>query len=252
MFDGLSAVISRGLLVGLNIMISVLILHAQQEYESTLGLKLNELSDLLVVGESSDATNAIKMAKFMAPNVVMINADLSDSGQCMFILKAMLVYNLTSKIIVISTSADADFIQRCFANGAKGFLLEKNIKKYAVQCTKNVCNNEKFIDPSLELRLPLLVKNEFAKLNDTQFNIACFICAAFSSDEIADILNISKNTVLKEHSRILNILKVNNDVQLVKKAIASGLVDIEITQPNETVFARLKKIRKNITKENQK
>ncbi|MEJ2202369.1 MAG: LuxR C-terminal-related transcriptional regulator [Desulfuromonadaceae bacterium] len=45
------------------------------------------------------------------------------------------------------------------------------------------------------------------------------------TDEIAELLHISKNTVAKHRSSLLRKLRVNNAVEMTRLAIRHGLID---------------------------
>ena len=71
-------------------------------------------------------------------------------------------------------------------------------------------------------------------LTDREAEVAAAICAGFTPDEIARNLDIKKKTFDTHRGHVLKKLTVRNNVELLRKAVATGELTIAPELPPVT------------------
>lgn len=136
------------------------------------------------------------------------------------------------KIVVLTMHQEKSFIIKTIRNGADGYVLKSSGHEVLMQAIRRVMNRETYFDPQVtstvmsslvpgtNLRqqafIPRLTKREREILN--------LIVDEFSTQEIAEKLFISNNTVESHRANLLSKLQVKNTAGLVRVALEKELL----------------------------
>lgn len=129
-------------------MIRVLVVDDQKMVREALKISLESETDLEVVGTANNGVTAIEQVKKLQPNVVVMNMEMP------ILDGASATQEITSKFtdtkILILTSFDNDeYLTRSLAMGAKGYLLKNNGTKNVAGAIRNVHQGYTQIAPGL-------------------------------------------------------------------------------------------------------
>ena len=153
--------------------------------------------------------------------------------ECIKILKEK---KLDTKIIILTTFDDDEYIFEAVKNGASGYLLKGISLDELVKSIRLVANGGTLINPDVATKVCKLF-SEMAKSNYIQkvddrfihdFNVSelkiiQLVGRGFSNKEITDELNISEGTVRNYISNILGKLNLKNRTQLAILAVQTGI-----------------------------
>ena len=184
-----------------------------------------------IVGECSDAQDALRIVTELAPDVVLLDIRLrSASG--LDLCRDILAAQPACKIVFLTVYDDEQYLYQALRAGAAGFLLKRIQGAELVGYLRRIQDGEVLIDPSLAGRVALsaarLHSGEFwpgAHLGLTQreSEVLSLLVAGLSNRAIAARLVVSEETV-KTHSRgIYRKLGVSDRVGAVTAALREGV-----------------------------
>jgi len=193
--------------------------------------------ELEVIGETGEGKEALKMAKTLQPDLVLLDISLPDiSGiDLSDAIKRMLP---ETRILIISMHAKIDYITSAFQAGAKGYVVKDAPSGTILQALDQVSRGEYFLDASVARqvveRLAELPGGQ-AKIADAAYEsltrreqeILRLIAEGQSSKEIADRLYISPKTVENHRTNIMAKLDLHSTMEMVRYAARLGLIDID-------------------------
>ena len=102
--------------------IRVVIVDNHARYRSGLMQMLNEEQNLTVVGEGSSAADAIELAKSLQPHLIVLDLDMPGNG--LYAAEVIRKAVASTKIVMLTTSADQGNIEMARENGVDGYIVK--------------------------------------------------------------------------------------------------------------------------------
>ncbi|GLZ05546.1 DNA-binding response regulator [Actinomadura sp. NBRC 104412] len=226
--------------------IRVLIADDQALVRDGFGMILSAQPDLEVVGEAADGAEAIRLARELRPDVVLMDVRMPNVDG---IEATTAICRDTSARVLVLTTFDLDeYVYDALRAGASGFLLKDMRRDELVDAVRVVAAGEALLAPTVTRRLIAEVVNRgdrrapsssgrpaaprpdgrldalTARETDTLRQVA----RGLSNAEIARELYVTEHTVKTHVSSLLSKLGLRDRVQAVVLAYESGLV-----QPGE-------------------
>lgn len=136
----------------------------------------------------------------------------------------------TIQVIALSMYNQPSYINRMIQAGASGYLLKNSGKKQIIKAIKKVMAGETYFPRSI---IDTLVNNLAGTnkeevlttpLTRREKQILELISQEMTTQEIADHLHISLNTVESHRKNLLSKFNVRNSIGLVKKAMEKGII----------------------------
>ena len=131
-----------------------------------------------------------------------------------------------TRIIVLTSHAQQQSMQRCLACGVDGYLVKDVSPGELIRACKAVARGETYFDPRVAGGLLRRLKSERPaedELSLRESEIIRLIAGGLSNKEIGDRLCLSEKTVKNHISRIFSKLNVTARTQAAIYAIKSGL-----------------------------
>ncbi len=136
-----------------------------------------------------------------------------------------------TKLIFVTMHADAAYVNEAFRTGASGYLLKRSAAMELLQAVQSVMDGNFYITPiiSKEIVTALLKlgPSRLATIDDLttrQREILQLVAEGFSAKAIASQLKISHRSIEFHKAKIMEQLDLHTTADLVKYAIAQGLV----------------------------
>ncbi len=203
-------------------MIRILIVDDQQLVRQGLRSLLETMSDLKVVGEAENGQQAIEQVKDLQPDVVLMDIRMPEMDGVAATQQISRQFPQT-KILVLSTFDDDDYITRSMQFGAKGYLLKDTHAEELAQAIRSVYKGFTQMGPGLFEKVFIQSRNlpqkpqdppaGFQELTPREKEILYWIAHGSSNREIAKALHLSESTVKNHMTSILNRLNLRDRTQ---------------------------------------
>lgn len=135
------------------------------------------------------------------------------------------------KILMLTTNDEGSIITSIFSMGANGYLLKNASKEYLIQGIKDAHNGKKVLSPHLTAKMiesltekPKTDGSSIPKITKREVEVIKLIAKEYTTQEIADALFVSTNTVATHKRNLFVKMEVKNSVGMVKKAVDWGII----------------------------
>ena len=185
---------------------------------------LEDEPDMSVVGEASDGTEAIKLAKQLKPKVIVMDSALPGTSG-LAATRKILESTPEQIILMLSMHSEETLVRQALEAGARGYVLKNAVDLELPAAIRKVAEGQVVLDPQVARRASLKGERN-GGLTTRELEILQFIVDGKSNKEIADLLNLSVNTVSVHRANIMDALGIHKTAELVVYAIRNGLVNI--------------------------
>lgn len=183
-----------------------------------------------IVGETTNANNAVELANQQSPDVVLIESFTLES-KSVETIKKLKEANPYVNLVVISYSTDDKFISEILRAGASGYIVKTHVGKEFADAISRIENGHIYLSPLT----PKSVVKEFSPrrradsegLTDRQKEILKFLVSGETNKEIAQHFRLSVKTIDAHRANIMAKLSIHDLPGLVKYAIRSGIISLE-------------------------
>jgi DNA-binding NarL/FixJ family response regulator len=204
------------------------------------GLKgiINRDPDYAVVGETGRADSALRLARSLRPQLVLVDIALPDqsgielAGQLRKILPE-------TAVMMVTMHSKVDYIVNAFQAGATGYVTKNSAPERLLQAMGVVLKGEYFLDSAVSQkvveRLAGLQKEPrpvagagWEALTAREQEVFVLLAEGRTLKQIAERLFISPKTVENHRTRIMRKLNLHSSVELIRCAARVGVIDLEL------------------------
>jgi len=209
-------------------MIRVLIADDHTVVRKGLRLILSSTRDIVVGGEAANGADAISMIDRHPYDVILL--DISMPGRNgLDTLKQIRLNNPKLPVLILSMHSEEDYAVRCLMAGASGYLKKNSSPEELIAAIRRVAGGGRYIPPALADKLPFtwgsrVDKQPHGKLSDREFQIMCLLAAGKGTNEIAEELSLSSQTISTYKARILEKMNMPSMAHVIRYAVENGLV----------------------------
>jgi two-component system response regulator NreC len=210
--------------------IRVLIVDDHAVVRAGLRLLLDAEDDIETVGEAGDAREAVFEVRSSKPDVVLMDVGLGSGKSGIEATPEMLRELPDTKVLVLSMQDDPRYVREAFAAGASGYVLKEAADNELVTAVREVAGGGRYVDPALGARIAVADAEaartaEEDPLSDREREVLRLLALGHTNQEIAKTLFISVRTAETHRAHIMQKLRINTRAELVRYAIAQGLLD---------------------------
>jgi DNA-binding NarL/FixJ family response regulator len=188
-----------------------------------------------VVGEASDGVQAVRQARALKPNVVLMDIRMPVMGG-LEATKIILDGNQEPlpRILIVTTFDEDEHVFVALRSGASGFVLKDTPPEKLLDAITIVAAGEALLAPAVTRRLiaefarqpraaSSTAGDALARLTERERDVLRQAAAGRSNAEIAAALSLSVATVKTHISRLLDKLACRDRAQLVVIAYETGI-----------------------------
>jgi DNA-binding NarL/FixJ family response regulator len=185
---------------------------------------LEDEPDIVVVGEAGDGAEAVRLARELKPNVIVMDCAMPGMNG-LDATRQILRKQQGSLVLMLSMHAEDTLVRQALEAGARGYILKNAVDLELGAAIRRVMAGEIVLDSQLER--PTLLKGERnSALTQRELEILQMIVEGKSNKEIAARLDLSANTVAVHRANIMDALGIHKTAELVVYAIRNGLVNL--------------------------
>src|ERR687891_110860 len=213
--------------------VKVLIVDDDDLVRDGLSAVLSSDQSIEVVDQVADGRRAIDRARFLRPDVVLMDVRMPELDG-ITATRELLAVVPDAKVVILTTFEQDDYIFGALKAGASGFLLKRTPRADLIAAIHAVAAGEGLLSPSVTRRVidrmasqPLVGEGSDPRLEDLtprEREVLTLIGQGLSNPEIATALFVEETTVKTHVRRILMKLHLRDRVHAVILAYESGLV----------------------------
>ncbi|MER5347166.1 response regulator transcription factor [Streptomyces mirabilis] len=216
--------------------IRVVLADDQQLIRTALRMVIADIEDVEVVGEAADGEEAVTRTEELRPDVVVMDIRMPgvDGIEA---TRRITTGAGESRIVVLTTFDDDDYVYGALRAGASGFLVKDMAMDDIIGAIRVVAAGDALIAPSVTRRLiqdftsarsfePARPRRDLTAITDREREVLTLVGTGLSNAEIAERLFISVATAKTYLTRLLSKLDARDRVQLVIIAYEAGLVSV--------------------------
>ena len=215
--------------------IAVLIADDQALVRAGFSMLIEAREGFVVVGEAGDGLEAVKLARRLHPDVVLmdIRMPVMDGVEATRILAAP-GQGPAPRVIILTTFDLDQYVYDALHAGASGFLLKDTPPADLIRAIEVVAAGEAMLDPSVTRRLierfaglpsPRAADTGLLKdLSAREVEVLRLIVKGLSNAQIAAELIVGETTVKSHVAHLLMKLGLHDRVQAVVLAYETGFV----------------------------
>ena len=194
-----------------------------------LRLLLSAQADLEVVGEAAEGAEALRLARSLMPDVVVM--DIGMPGVSGIDATARIRRELPpTKVLILSMHDDQGYLRQALRAGASGYVLKKAADTELLVAIRAAARGEVFLDPSLAKGLvedviqPKVHSSEPPALSEREREVLRLLAHGHTNQQVADRLFIGVKSVETYKSRLMEKLGLKGRAELVRYALERGLL----------------------------
>ncbi len=193
---------------------------------------LESYSDLLVIGEADDGVQAVSEAAELAPQVVVMDAQL-PGGQSLEALRQIKLLNAETRVLLLSSLEREEYLFETLRAGADGYVLKDIQPDELAQAVRSVARGEVLVQPQIASRLISRFGrreeqgrqiNALESLTARELEVLRLLARGLRNKEIAARLYVSERTVNFHLANIYQKLNVSGRTEALSKAHEQGLL----------------------------
>jgi DNA-binding NarL/FixJ family response regulator len=216
-------------------MIKILLADDHRIIREGLRNKLDGLSEISVVGEAENGLKALRLAKKLEPDVIIMDISMPELNgiEAARQIKSEMP---GTKIIALSMYADKRYVLGMLKAGVCGYLIKDCALKEVVDAIAIVTRGETYLSPKVADTLRKTLVSQLdgsailssSELSDRERQILQLIAEGAKTREIAENLHLSIKTVESHRGSIMQKLNLFSVAELTKYALREGLTSLEI------------------------
>lgn len=197
-----------------------------------LGLRalLEDVPDVLVVGEAGSGGEALQACQQLALDLVLLDIRLPDQNG-VNVCRQIIQRWPAIRVIMLTSYADDALISEAILAGASGYVLKQVGAEELLRAVAAVSRGEALLDPQVTQRVlqrlrqseGLMDASAFRDLSRRELEVLLPVSEGKSNREIADCLTVSEKTVRNHVSALLGKLGYSNRVELATFAVSHHL-----------------------------
>jgi DNA-binding NarL/FixJ family response regulator len=195
---------------------------------------LSAQGEFVVIGETGEGREAVRLALAQSPDVVLIDAQLRglDGVQTTALIKRR---QPQVRVVVLTETKTNDCLRESLQVGADGFVLKEAGFDELLKALRSVVQGRKYLSPEVS---PLLVEgylnpdlpsdgepDRLRRLTLRERSILQLVAEGRTNRAAAEFLCLSPKTVEKHRASLMRKLCLRNAAELMLAAIEMGLIE---------------------------
>jgi DNA-binding NarL/FixJ family response regulator len=201
------------------------ILIADDHYVVRMGLiaMVNLEPDMEVVAEATDGTQACALFKRWNPDLTLLDVRMPVKNGIETAIEIRRQNNDARILMLTALDGDED-IHKAMEAGAAGYVFKDSTDEKLLPAIRAVASGERWIPEEVAKRLA--ARRLFEELTPRELLILNEVVKGLANKQIADVLNISENTVKWHLKNILGKLCVADRAEAVAVSIQRGIIHL--------------------------
>ncbi len=213
--------------------ISILLVDDHTIVRQGLKALLTQDAGIEVIGEAEDGRQAVEMAAKTRPDIVVMDVAMpfmNGLDATRQVLKSL----PTTKVLVLSSYGEDDYVQQLIEAGAAGYLLKATAASELQLAIREIHKGNAFFSSSIVKRQRERMRRAFddgrphnrnMSLTPREAQVLYLIADGRANKQAAAELGISIKTIEKHRQQVMNKLNIHDVAGLTRYAVSKRVVE---------------------------
>ena len=209
--------------------IRVLLAEDHRTVREGVRLLLDAQPDMEVVAEAGDGRAALRLAKELAPDIVLMDVSMPEMNGLQA-TERMREDSPAVRVVMLTRHTDKAYLQQLLQAGAAGYVLKLSDPAVLLQAVRAVAAGGIYLDPAVTGKA---LSGYFGRragggsvaevnLSERETEVLRHIALGYSNKEIAALLSLSVKTVEAHKANAMRKLDMHSRIDIVRYAILRG------------------------------
>ncbi|MBM4273774.1 MAG: response regulator transcription factor [Deltaproteobacteria bacterium] len=213
--------------------VKILLADDHQIVREGLNSILSKRPDMQVVGEAEDGRTAVRLARELAPHVVIIDIGMPELNG-IEATRQIVAEVPGVKVIALSMHSDKRFVSGMLKAGASGFLLKYCASEELIRAIQTVRANRVYLSPEItgivvedyKQKLEEDEASAYKILSPREREVLQLLAEGKTTRQIAEALHVTVKTIEVHRKQMMDKLGLGSFADLIKFAIREGLTSV--------------------------
>ena len=197
--------------------IRILIADDHPLFREGVAHSLGGKADITVVGQASTGEEALKLARDLLPDVVLLDITMPGRGGLAAAAEIAVACPVT-KIVILTVSEHEDDLLAAFKAGARGYTLKGVSARELTNIIRAVADGEVYVSPSLAAGMLIEMsrgrpRDPLTELTEREREILQCVAEGLTNREIGERLHLAEKTIKHYMTNVLGKLHVRSRVE---------------------------------------
>jgi two-component system, NarL family, response regulator NreC len=213
--------------------IKILISDDHGVLRAALRALLKSEADMEVIGEAADGTEALRLARELQPDVLLLDMSMPGPGG-IEITRQLHKTSPAIRTLVLTVHEDERLVREVLQAGASGYIIKRAFDTELTSAIRAVWQGDLYIHPALTRAFlkdavtpqpPPEAREELTPLTRREIDVLQLIARGYTNKQVADALSLSVRTVETHRANLMAKLGVTTRVEMVRYAKEHNLID---------------------------
>lgn len=217
--------------------IRVVMVEDDPEFQGAIAAAIHTVPDMVLVAVAGTRAEGLALLGSTPPDVLLVDLGLPD-GSGIDVIRAAVTQWPHCAIMVSTTFGDEPHVMQSIEAGAAGYLLKDSVPAKLVEEIRCLAQGGSPISPMIARQVLTRFRQsttttslsspqptgELVSLSARESEVLNFVTRGYTVDEIAGLMELSRNTVLTFVRRTYSKLKVTSKAEAIYEARNQGLL----------------------------
>ena len=210
--------------------IRILIADDHGVIRAGLSALLEDIPDIVVVGEACDGCEVLAKAMLLKPDIVLMDLSMPNIGG-IEATRELVLKEPGTRILILTVHEDEGLLKEAIRAGAAGYVVKRAGQEDLIHAIRVVARGDLYVHPAMTRALfsePSSAASpkmyEVETLTSREIDVLRLLAKGCTNRQIAEQLNLSPRTVEGHRANLAGKLGLHSRVELVEYAEKHGLL----------------------------
>jgi DNA-binding NarL/FixJ family response regulator len=189
---------------------------------------------LQVVGEAGDGQEALRRARELRPDLVLLDISLPGGIGGLEVAEALRAELPATRVLVLTQHEQREYIQRAIRIGVQGYLPKRSVSQQLLEAIRTVHQGGRYLHPLAAGELVEMVatgagltaEDDYQRLTPRERQVLKLVAEGKTSREIAKYLGVSLKTAMTHRAHVMEKLGLHSRGEIIKYALRRGVIEL--------------------------